>query len=69
MGLGIYGWVGKYGLLMCQIVLGIKLVVPDRVRSISHVVSGSALWVEVSAQTRHYPSGWFGTDPIVLGLG
>ena len=59
----------EYGLLMGQIVLGTKLIVSDRVGPISRVGSGSALWVEVSTQTRPYASGRVGTDPIGRGLG
>ena len=45
---------GKYGLLMNQIVLETKLVVSNWVRPISRVGSGSALWVGVQAQSLPY---------------
>ena len=59
----------KYGPLIDQIVLGIKLVLPDRVRPISRVGSGSTLWVRVQTQARPYTSGRVATDPIGCGLG
>ena len=59
---------GNYELLTGQIVLGIKLAMPDRVRLLSRVVSEPALWVEVPTQVRPYSSGRVGTDPIVQGL-
>ena len=59
---------GNYELLTGQIVPGIKLAVPDRVRLLSRVVSEPALWVEVPTQVRPYSSGRVGTDPIVQGL-
>ena len=59
---------GNYELLTGQIVLGIKLAMPDRVRLLSRVVSEPALWVEVPTQVRPYSSGRVGTDPIVHGL-
>ena len=40
-----------------------------RVRLVSRVVSGLALWVEVPTQTRSYSSGGVSTKPIVRGLG
>ena len=58
---------GKYGLLMSQIVSDTKLVVPDRVRPVSHVGSGSILWVEVQAQAR--PSLWHGHGTVPRGHG
>ena len=60
---------GKYGLLMGQIVLETKLVVPDRVGPISRVGSGLALWVGVQAQALPYASCRVDPDPIGRGLG
>ena len=60
---------GKYGLLMGQIVPDTKLVVPDRVRPVSHVMSGSVLCVGVQAQTLPYASCRVDPDRIGLGLG
>ena len=60
---------GKYGLLMGQIVLETKLVGSDRVRPVSHVGLGSVLRVGVPTQTRSGLSGRIGPDPIGRGLG
>ena len=60
---------GKYGLLMGQIVLKTKLVMSNRVRSIGRVRSGSALWVGVQAQALPYASCRVDPDPIGRGLG
>ena len=56
-------------LLMGQIVLDTKLVMLDRVRPVSRVVSGSALWVGVQAQALPYASCRVDPDPIGRGLG
>ena len=53
---------------MGQIVPDTKLVVPDRVRPVSRVVFGSALWVGVQAQARSYASCRVDTDLIGRGL-
>ena len=70
IGIGVLGLRGgEYGLLMCQIVPDTKLVLPDQVRPVSRVVSGSALWVGVQAQTLPYASCRVDPDPIGCGLG
>ena len=69
IGIGVLGLRGEYGLLMGQIVPDTKLVVPDRVRPVSRVASGSALWVGVQAQALPYASCRVDPDPIGRGLG
>ena len=67
--LGLDWDIWDYGPLTSQIAPDIKLVVSDRVRLVSRVVSGPALWVEILAQALPYPSDRVGTDLIIHGLG
>ena len=69
IGIGVLGLRGGYGLLMGQIVPDTKLVLPDQVRPVSRVVSGSALWVGVQVQALPYTSCRIDPDPICRGLG
>lgn len=54
---------------MGQIVLETKLVMSNRVRPISRVGSGLALWIGVQAEALSYASCRVDPDPISRGLG